>query len=459
MRGARSLLCVCALGGVAGVALLCSGAGSAGQIAPATCGKLLPPRSGSYLGAFTDFNTPVAFTEDDVTTEKIDAFRQLVGRPVSWVYFSQHWYKGLAFPRANVLTVWRSGAVPYIAFMPSSGAFYGPPPRQHNPERRFTLQRILEGRFDGGLRAWARAARDTNIPILLDFGTEVNDDWGTWNAKWNGADQTDGYGDPAYPDGAERFRDAYRHLVTLFREEGATNVTWFFHADSYAQHEWWNGLLWYYPGDEYVDWLGISDYGSLTPSGPVVPFGLKLDASRVYTDLTELSARPAAVVELGVADDPAHGKATWIRRAFAALRSSRYPRIHAAVWWNMWSGGIDTRVDSSPASLAAFRAGVAGPFFAARPRFTGNCKPAAPLGVSAGKGRSAGAVVVTWKPVPNAASYEVLRGRIRIATTVVPRYDDRDVEPGRRYVYAVRAVNLLGRSSLSASDVGFRRAR
>ncbi len=62
---------------------------------------------------------------------------------------------------------------------------------------------------------------------------------------WNGAGQADGYGDSTCPDGAERFRDAYRHLVTLFREEGATNVTWFFHADAYRQGDWWNELSHY----------------------------------------------------------------------------------------------------------------------------------------------------------------------------------------------------------------------
>ena len=85
-----------------------------------------------------------------------------------------------------------------------------------------------------------------------------------------------------------------------------------------------------------------------------------------------------AVVEMGVVDGPAGVKPEWIRRAFAALRSGRYPRIRGAVWWDWRYGDIDTRIDSSPAALATFRAGVQGRFFDARPRFTGTCAPRTP---------------------------------------------------------------------------------
>jgi hypothetical protein len=453
VTGKRARVCACALVGLTGVAVA---PWAAARVATASCGTLLPPRAGAYLGAFPDFNRPPAVTEDDVRAAKIDAFVHRAGHRLVWVYFTQSWYRGLAFPRDRVLTIWRSGAVPYIAFLPHSGVFYGAGRRQEYPERRFTLQRIIDGGFDRPLRAWARAARETGIPLLVSFGAEVNDEWGPWSARWNGAGETAGYGDPTYPDGAERFRDAYRHVVSLFRAEGATNVTWFFHADTYPPHQWWNTLDWYYPGDAYVDWLGISGYGSLTADGPVVNFAAKLEASGVYPLLTRLSARPMAVVEMGVVDGPAGVKPEWIRRAFAALRSGRYPRIRGAVWWDWGDGDIDTRIDSSPAALTAFRAGVQGRFFAARPRFTGTCAPGTPRRLRSGDGGSGAVVRLTWRPVPNAAWYEVLRDGSRITTTAVARYEDPVAAPGRRYRYAVRAVNPLGRSRLSRATIGFR---
>jgi hypothetical protein len=420
----------------------------------ASCGKLLPPRAGAYFGAFPDFiDAKGKFLEDYVKASKIDRFERLVGRKLVWAYFADHWFRGLRFPRAHVLEVWRNGQVPYIAFQPHSGDFYGPGPPQRNPEKTYTLARILAGDFDAKLRAWARAARATNIPILMEFGTEVNDDWGPWNAKWNGAGQTDGYGDPAYPDGAERFRDAFRHLVTLFRQEGANNVTWFFHADSYHQVDWWNQLRWYYPGDDYVDWVGLSNYGSLTPSGPIIDFAAKLDFSHVYTDLAALSKRPMGIVEMGVVDDAAREKPTWIRNAFAAMRSGRYPRLDSAFWWDMKVGDIDTRAASSPAALAEVRKALADPYFGARPRFTGNCGPRAPSNVTASRG-PAGTVLVAWTRVVNATRYEVWRTtggarRVLVGTTPGSSLVDRRGGGLGAHSYLVRAVNPVGRSRFS----------
>jgi hypothetical protein len=374
-RRAAHLACVVASAAVA-AALASSVAGGASPPA-ARCGKLLAPTSGAYFGAFTDFNVPTQFSEDHVSVAKIDRFEQLAGRNVVWVYLTQHWYKGLQFPREKVLTIWRNGQIPYIVFQPDSGALYGPGRRQVFPEQRYSLQHIIDGVFDPQLRAWADAARDSDIPILLEFGTEMNDSWGPWAGRWNGAGQTDGYGDPTYPDGPERFRDAYRHLVTLFRDEGATNVTWFFHADSYRQSEPWNQLHWYYPGDEYVDWIGISVYGSLASNQPIVGFAQKLAGSGVYTDLAKLSRRPMGIVEMGVVDNAAHEKGHWIRDAFATIRSRRFPRLRSAVWWETNSPPNDTRIESSPAALSAFRAAIADPFFGAKPRFSGTCPPVA----------------------------------------------------------------------------------
>jgi Glycosyl hydrolase family 26 len=413
-------------------------------VAATACGKVLPPSWGSYLGAFTDFKTRETYNEDHVSDRRITAFEQLAGHRLSWVYFSQQWYRGLRFPRERVLTIWRHGAVPYIAFLPSSGVFYGPGPKQHNPERRYTLQHIIDGVFDAQLRSWADGARALGVPLLVSFGAEVNDEWGPWNARWNGADQTDGYGDPTYPDGVERYRDAFRHLVRLVRAEGATNVAFVFHVDSYRPYHGWNTVEGYYPGDAYVDWLGISVYGTLDPRVPMSPFARKLDVSGVYPTLTRLSRRPIAIVEMGTVENPAGQKAAWIQGAFQALRSGRYPRVRAAVWWSMDSGA-NTRIDSSPEALAAFRSGVEGTFFTARLRFAGDCRPPPPAAVSATPGPRS-TILVRWSPVEVASAYEVWRDGRLVVTTKETSWLDTTATPGPTHSYHVRAVSPGGRS-------------
>ena len=84
------------------------------------------------------------------------------------------------------------------------------------------------------------------------------------------------YGDPAVPDGPERVRDAWKHVHDLFDNIGVTNVTWFAHTGSFYRNPTipgfittyrllpWNQLKYYYPGDNYMDWIGTSCYNEET---------------------------------------------------------------------------------------------------------------------------------------------------------------------------------------------------
>ncbi len=57
--------------------------------------------------------------------------------------------------------------------------------------------------------------------------------------------------------GPETFRRAYRHVVDRVRARGATNIKWMFHTNNYSYPlDTWNFAPAYYPGSDYVDWLG-----------------------------------------------------------------------------------------------------------------------------------------------------------------------------------------------------------
>ena len=432
---------------------------SAQVVAPATCGKLLAPSSAAYLGAFPDFNSPDGtFLEDFVRPSLITDFERLAGRTITWAYFSQYWFRSLAFPRDEVLTIWRHGEIPFVRLLPDSAAPYGPPPNETFPETTYSLQHIIEGRFDPQLRAWADAARETNIPILAEFGTEVNGVWVPWNGWWNGQGQLDGYGDPTYPDGPERFRDAYRHIVDLFRAEGATNVTWFFHAQTqrfFPQDEWWNDVKYYYPGDDYVDWIGLSNYGPIDPNDPhFISFDDKLASSGLYDTLTAISQRPLAIVEFAIVENARWDKAQWIKDAFQAVEQ-HYPRIRGMSWWDAGlPGPQDMRINSSPAALDAFRGAAADPYFQARPQFSGDCSPSTPAHLTARTTRNG--VALRWTGSLNATRYEVWRRGRQIGATSASEYLDKTARRNTAYAYAIRATNPAGSSALSARVVARR---
>lgn len=323
-------------------------------ISASTCAasvKLLPPPNGIYHSARPDFGI-----EDDLVTKgRIRAFVRSAGSPIVWAYVAFNWSKGLVFPTKQCVTLNASGVVPLVGIMPRS--VY----EDNKDEKVYTLARIINGYFDDELRECARAVRELGFPIMMEFGPECNGPWFQWSAARNGKD-ADSYGDRGVPDGAERFRDAYRHVVDIFRSEGADDVTWVFHVAAGAPRESWNDIRHYYPGDEYIDWIGASVYGRRRDGEDARHFSDLMD--EIYEEMCALSeTKPLAVLEIGVAERvESADKPDWIRRAYADLISGRYPRIKAVAWWNKIYRPDGSRsmleIDSSPESLAAYRESV-----------------------------------------------------------------------------------------------------
>ena len=316
--------------------------------------RLVPPEHGVYHAAHPDFG----LRDDFVTAERVRRFVSLAEKDIVWSFVGFHWDRGIIFPTEACKNLHKEGVVPLIGFMPWSTL------TQSKPEPLYTLGAILSGVYDDALRACAREVRSLGFPIMIEFGPEANGSWFPWSGAWNGRDE-DAYGEAGYPDGPERFRDSYRHVVQIFRDEGVRNVTWVFHlAQSSAPDALWNAAAYYYPGDEWVDWIGVSLYGKLRRHDDVKPFEAMM--LRIYPELAALSrTKPIAILELGVADDhEGEKKARWIEEALSAISAGKYPRVKAVSWWNKTRRPDGTRsmleIDSSPASLSAYREGVRG---------------------------------------------------------------------------------------------------
>ncbi len=254
--------------------------------------KLIPETGHIYFGAFPDFDGP----EDNVTAQRIHDFESLAGKPIAWAYFSDNWYQQISFPGAAVQTIHQSGRVPFIRMMARTELEEGV------ADPNYSMQNIIDGQFDNDLLQWFTEAAQVGYPLLVEFGTEVNGEWFPWNGVHNGGGTTTAYGDPNKPDGPERFVDAYRHIIDLSRQAGADNITWFFHLDAGGQPEdAWNDFENYYPGDDYIDWIGVSVYGAVTPDESVEAFSNKIN--RVYNRVCIMTTKPLAVLEFSVVED------------------------------------------------------------------------------------------------------------------------------------------------------------
>lgn len=106
------------------------------------------------------------------------------------------------------------------------------------------LAQIGAGQWDHNIRRLAKFCKDYNEPVYLRIGYE-------FDGKWN-----HGYGNTT------NYKNAYRRIVDIMRQEGANKVAFVWQSstspiddklDGHAENieDWW-------PGDSYVDWLGLS---------------------------------------------------------------------------------------------------------------------------------------------------------------------------------------------------------
>ena len=202
-----------------------------------------------------------------------------------------------------------------------------------------TLPDIAAGRYDSSLREAAQLANGLPFEVLIRFAHEMNGDWYPWSPGREAGNVGSNY------------VDAWRHIVSVFRQEGATNVKWVWSPNvNHGQYP----FAQFFPGDEWVDYVALDGYNWGT-SGVGMNKWQKL--SKVfepsYSQLTKLSSKPVMIAETS-ASETGGDKAAWIRRGLLGEIPQLFPRVAAVVWFDR-DMEQDWRVNSSNASLQAYR--------------------------------------------------------------------------------------------------------
>jgi mannan endo-1,4-beta-mannosidase len=219
------------------------------------------------------------------------------------------------------------------------------------------LDRVLSGECDGYIDRFALAAGTFGKPVMLRFLHEPNAGWYTWSGSKNGG-----------PDrGPAKVKSVWKYVVDRFRAAGADNVLWLWclHEPSVdVSPEVWNAVGEYWPGDSYVDWMGIDGFNNY-PEHPEVDDPMFLSFRKCfranYDQLVRLSEKPIAVmtatVEYNYSEYPST-KPEWITDAFSGLREN-FPNIRLLSWFHCrLSDRCDFRINSSRESSEAFRIGL-----------------------------------------------------------------------------------------------------
>jgi beta-mannanase len=173
---------------------------------------------------------------------------------------------------------------------------------------------------------------------------------------------------------AEDFRAMFRHVVQRLREKGVTNAVTIMNymgAPKFGVEPWFGEL---YPGDDVADWVAYDPYGMGEPGfhggdfGDLVNRGVSAKWPGMYNWLTKFHpGRPIMLGEWGVGEFTRvpQNKAKVFETMSGLL--GKFPAIKALVYFDSPDAAPfgDTRIDSTPASLAAYRRLTSGQPFAA----------------------------------------------------------------------------------------------
>ncbi len=203
---------------------------------------------------------------------------------------------------------------------------------------------IIAGEFDSSLRSQARTIADTEVPYFVTFDHEADA-----NKRYNSR------GTP------EEFVSSWRHIVDLYREEGADNVIWVWNVTGWEDNLDRLPGLW--PGNDYVDWISWEAYNmtgcDIMPHWTEV-YSFEEALAPAYEWVQEEGPehgidpdKPVMIGEMGTTDIGARETLEWYTDIPEVLK--RYDRVRAVkVWDNKVSDGCDFRINANEHARRGF---------------------------------------------------------------------------------------------------------
>jgi hypothetical protein len=353
-----------------------------------------------YFGMYTEQAPFNWATFDDAANE--------VGRQQSMVGFFGGWDEGY---RANAVTrAWQRGMLPMLTWESrpiASG-------NDVVDEPDYTLPKIIAGDFDAYLTQYAKDIASTGLPLAIRLDHEMNGVWYPW------AEQT-GSGAPINGNNVGDYVKMWQHVHDVFEANGANQyVIWVWAPNIVnnlpAANQSTDFLRSLYPGDAYVDWVGVSGYQR-------PPYKADNNATFSYTfdrtlnQLREITDKKILLAEVG-ASEVGGTKPAWVTSFFEGFDPGRNDDVIGFAWFNLAvttyvDGQLatnDWRVDSRANSLAAFRTGLAGtarnfggPVLATAPAATAAAPAAEEPAAAAAAPAPTATPTPTASPAPSAA--------------------------------------------------------
>jgi len=304
-----------------------------------------------YYGMYTE-QAPFSWATFDETSAKVGVQPNMVG------YFSG-WDENF---RVDAVTrSWQQGRLPLMTWE-SRPIDAG---NDSTSAPAYSLPNIIRGDFDAYLHQYAKDIVATGLPLGIRLDHEMNGIWYPWT-------ETDGQGNSINGNNVGDYVKMWRHVHDIFQQEGANSLVIWVWAPNIvnnlpASHKAPGYLEALYPGDAYVDWVGLSGY-LRPPYKPDNDFSFDYTFTPSLKELRSITSRPILLAEIGASETDGH-KAAWITSFFQALGKPENDDIIGFSWFNLavtsYVEGVratnDWRIDSRADSLSAFIAGLTRP--------------------------------------------------------------------------------------------------
>jgi mannan endo-1,4-beta-mannosidase len=196
-------------------------------------------------------------------------------------------------------TIWNHGAVPIFSWQPTADCAG----KENTPNNIDTL--IANGAFDSYLndmavrfRHWLAGpdgvyGNGDDRRVYIRLAHEMNGTWYAWS-ETTGKNWQTGQPRPGNGNSPGSYVAMWRHVFAIFRAKGldASHVQWIWCVNN-ADMKGSQPAEHYYPGDDYVDWVGIDGYNKN-----------KQSPEDVFDDMiqrvTSLTSKPLGILEVGV---------------------------------------------------------------------------------------------------------------------------------------------------------------
>ena len=188
----------------------------------------------------------------------------------------------------------------------------------NDKEKDITLD-ILEGKYDRYLDELAQKFNEYDYPVLFRPNNEMNGEWVLYCSHKVGKD-------------TDLFIDCWRYIYDKFEDHGVDNLIWVWNPNEKSFPDFsYNNYLCYYPGDKYVDVVGLTSYNTGNYYKGEIWRSFPEAYDHFYYDYIERFTHPMMITEFSSA---ALGgdKAKWFEDMFNIIY--KYDWIKIAVLWN-----------------------------------------------------------------------------------------------------------------------------